>query len=178
MLTDWQTDRHTHDHAGIRSFLADDLKRKLHWLYVHMYFETWKCMFLRRSLASLARAYISYNVFLLSGGTFGGLVPPPPPPPISKSWLRYNCIRHSSRKLLVAFHAVGLEVVGWSDMLLRWYLRQQRVRVRVMIVFLVRGRVGVKISIRVRVGVTFSVSVYHWSNCRRSKCRTFKLRDW
>ena len=27
MLTDWQTDRHTHDHAGIRSFLADDLKR-------------------------------------------------------------------------------------------------------------------------------------------------------
>ena len=26
MLTDWQTHRQTHDHAGIRSFLADDLK--------------------------------------------------------------------------------------------------------------------------------------------------------
>ena len=32
-------------------------KRELHWLYVQMYFEIWKCMFLRRSLASLARAY-------------------------------------------------------------------------------------------------------------------------
>ena len=32
-------------------------KRELHWLYVQMYLETWKHMFLRRSLASLARAY-------------------------------------------------------------------------------------------------------------------------
>ena len=44
-----------------------------------------------------------------------------------------------------------------------------------MIGFLVRGRVRVKIRIRVRVGVMFKVSVYHWSNCRRSKCRTFDL---
>ena len=43
--------------------------------------------------------------------------------------------------------------------------------VRVMIGFVVRGRVRLKI--RVRVGVTFNISVYHWSNCRRSKCRTF-----
>ena len=58
-----------------------------------------------------------------------------------------------------------------------WYLRQQRVRVRVMIGFLVRDRVRIKIMIRVRVrvrvGVTFNVGVYRWSNCRRSKCRTF-----
>ena len=46
-----------------------------------------------------------------------------------------------------------------------------------MIGFLVRGiyRVRVKIRIRVRVGVKFKVSVYHWSNCRRSKC-TFIVR--
>ena len=55
------------------------------------------------------------------------------------------------------------------QLFLQWYLQQQRVRVRVMIGFLVWGRV----SIRVRVGVTFNVRVYHWSNCHRSKCRTF-----
>ena len=47
---------------------------------------------------------------------------------------------------------------------LRWYLRQQRVRVRVTIGLLVRRRVMIKI--RIRVGATFNVSVYHWSNCR------------
>ena len=47
-------------------------------------------------------------------------------------------------------------------------LRQQRVRVRVMIGFLVRGRARIKIKVRVRVA--FNVGVYHWSNCRRSKC--------
>ena len=53
----------------------------------------------------------------------------------------------------------------------------KRVRVRVMIGFLVQGRVRIKIRIRVRVrvGVTFNVSVYHRSNCHRSKCRTFIL---
>ena len=40
-----------------------------------------------------------------------------------------------------------------------------------MIGFLVGDRVRIKI--RIRVGVTFNVSIYHWSNCRRSKCRTF-----
>ena len=55
------------------------------------------------------------------------------------------------------------------QLLLRWYLRQQRVRVRVMIGFLVRVGEGL---IRVRVGVTFNGMIYHWSNCR-SKCRTF-----
>ena len=42
-------------------------------------------MFLRRSLASLARAY-RLQFFLLSVH-LGGF--PPPPPPIPKSWLRY-----------------------------------------------------------------------------------------
>ena len=48
-------------------------KRKLHWLYVQMYLETWKYMFLRRSLASLARAY-KLLVFLLS--VHLGVLPP------------------------------------------------------------------------------------------------------
>ena len=62
-------------------------------------------------------------------------------------------------------------------LLLQWYLQQQRVRVRVMIGFLVWGRVRIKIRIRVRVrvGVTFNVGVYRWSTCRRSKCRTFAI---
>ena len=42
-----------------------------------------------------------------------------------------------------------------------------------MIGFLVRGRVKIKIRFRVRVGVTLNVSIYHRSNCHRSKCRTF-----
>ena len=40
-----------------------------------------------------------------------------------------------------------------------------RVRVRVMIGFVVK----IRISVRVRVGVTFNSSIHHWSNCRRSK---------
>ena len=50
---------------------------------------------------------------------------------------------------------------------------------RVMIGFLVRDRARIKIRIRVRVkvrvgvGVRFNVRVYHWGNCRSSKCRTF-----
>ena len=50
---------------------------------------------------------------------------------------------------------------------------------RVMIGFLVQGRVRIKIRfrvrVRVRVGVTLNVSVYHRSNCRRSKCRKFSF---
>ena len=45
----------------------------------------------------------------------------------------------------------------------------------VMIGFLVRSRVRIKMLIRVRVGVTYNVRVYHWSNSRRSRCRTFLL---
>ena len=49
-----------------------------------------------------------------------------------------------------------------------------------MIGFLVQGRVRIKIRIRVRVGiwVMFNVSIYkyHRSNCRQSKCHTFKIR--
>ena len=63
------------------------------------------------------------------------------------------------------------------QLLHRWYIRQQRVRARVMIRFLVRGRVRItiriRITVRVRVGVTFNVRIYHWSNCRRSTCPTF-----
>ena len=47
-----------------------------------------------------------------------------------------------------------------------------------MIGFLVQGRVRIKnkirIRVRVRVGVMFNLSIYHKSNCRRSKCRTFR----
>ena len=53
------------------------------------------------------------------------------------------------------------------QVLLRQYLIQQRVRVSVMIGYLVRGWV------RIDVSITFNVRVHHWSNCRRSKCRTF-----
>ena len=62
------------------------------------------------------------------------------------------------------------------QLLLQWFLRQQRVRVRVMIRFLVRGKVTIKIRNRVRV--KFNVRVYHWSNCRRSKCLTFSFSYW
>ena len=74
--------------------------------------------------------------------------------------------------LLVAENLIRIK---WSDIFFRrqllrwWYLEQQRVRVRVMIGVLFRGRVRIKI----RLGVTFNVSIYHRSNCRRSKCRTF-----
>ena len=43
-----------------------------------------------------------------------------------------------------------------------------------MIGVLVRGRVMIRSGSRVRVGVMFNVSVYHWNNCRRSRCRTFQ----
>ena len=41
------------------------------------------------------------------------------------------------------------------QLLLWWYLQQQRVRVKVMIGFLVQVRVRIKIGIRVRIGVMF-----------------------
>ena len=56
-------------------------------------------------------------------------------------------------------------------------ISDNRVRVRVMIWFLVRGKVRIMIKFRVRVGVTSNVSIYHRSNCRRSKCRTFKFQS-
>ena len=57
------------------------------------------------------------------------------------------------------------------QLLLRWLSlttkeSEERAIFRLTIGFLARGRVMIKI--RVRVGVTFNVSVYHWSNCRRS----------
>ena len=42
-----------------------------------------------------------------------------------------------------------------------------------MIGFLIQGRVRIRIRVRVRVRVMFKVSIYYWSNCRRSKCHTF-----
>ena len=46
-----------------------------------------------------------------------------------------------------------------------------------MIGFLVQGRVRIRIRVRDGVGVTFNVSVYHWSTCHRSKCRTHTFSD-
>ena len=65
-----------------------------------------------------------------------------------------------------------------QQLLLWWYLQQQRVRVRIMIGFLVQGMVRIKsrIRVRVRIRVMFNVSIYHRSNCCRSKCcHTFPL---
>ena len=68
------------------------------------------------------------------------------------------------------------------QLLLWWYLQQQRVRVRVMIGFLVQGRVRIieirsRVRDRVRVGVMFNASIYHRINCRRSKCRTLIVKN-
>ena len=49
-------------------------------------------------------------------------------------------------------------LLRWK-LLLLWYLRQEKVRVRVMIGFLVRGKVRIEIWIRVRIGVTFKAIV-------------------
>ena len=44
------------------------------------------------------------------------------------------------------------------------------------------GRVRIiitrRIRVRVRVGVMFSISIYHGSNCHRSKCHTFSSAVW
>ena len=71
--------------------------------------------------------------------------------------------------ILVIRHLLRRQLLRW------WYLGQQRLRVRVMIGFLVRGRVKIKIRfrVRVRVGVMFNINIYHRSNYRRSKCCTF-----
>ena len=54
--------------------------------------------------------------------------------------------------LMVGLHSMsGIRHLLWWQLLLRWYLRQQWVRVRVMIGFLVQGRVRIKIRIRVMV---------------------------
>ena len=61
------------------------------------------------------------------------------------------------------------------QLLLWWYIWQQRVRVRVMIGCLVRGRVRIKI--RIRVGVTFNVrattgAIVAGANAVQSPCET------
>ena len=66
------------------------------------------------------------------------------------------------------FHSKVIRHLFRRQSLLRWYLQQQRVRVRGMIGFLVRGRVRIKSRISARVGVTFDVRVY-----RRRKFRTY-----
>ena len=76
---------------------------------------------------------------------------------------------HFCYQIWVIRHLLQRQLLRW------WYLGQHRVRVRVMIVFLVPGRARIKIRFRVRVGVTFNVHIYHRSNCRRSKCRTFQI---
>ena len=51
-----------------------------------------------------------------------------------------------------------------------------------MIGFLVRGivmiKIRIRVKVRVRIGVMFKISVYRWSNCRRSKCHTFVDITW
>ena len=95
---------------------------------------------------------------------------------IKKRWAKNT--EQDKRSHMVSRHLLQ------RQLLLRWYLQQQRVRVRVMTGFWVRGRVRVKIRIRVRVknfkirirvrvGVMFNVRVNRRSNCRRSKCHTF-----
>ena len=66
----------------------------------------------------------------------------------------------------VIWHLLRRQLLRW------WYLGQQRVRIKVIIGFLVWDRAMIKI--RVRVGVSFNVGIYHRSNCRRSNC-TFEI---
>ena len=83
-------------------------KRELHWLYMHtdVLWDLKIYMFLRRSLASLARAYSCLKKIM---SVHLGVLPPPPP--IPKSWLLYwvrvrgggvqvhfNLLRCSSRR--------------------------------------------------------------------------------
>ena len=80
---------------------------------------------------------------------------PPPPQPGNISIKHIMIPLTLIRNFLVIRHLLRRQLLRW------WYLRQQRVRVRVMIGFLVRGRVRIKIRIRdrVRIGVTFNVSI-------------------
>ena len=80
-------------------------------------------------------------------------------------WVMYNFGQEGPIKVIR--HLLRRQLLRW------WYLGQQRLRLGVMIRFLVRGRVRIKIRFRVRV--TFNVSIYHRSNCRRSKC-TFPIK--
>ena len=84
---------------------------------------------------------------------------------MTQKWNQACKIIYCLHENKVIRHLLRRQLLRW------WYLGQQRVRVSVMIGFLVRGRVRIKIRIRVRVrvGVTFNVSIYH-----RSKCRTFE----
>ena len=93
-------------------------------------------------------------------------------------YLHYICSPLSKRKCatlkdqICCFFSRRSDILLRRQLLLRWYLQQQRVRVRVMIGVSVRGRVSIKaVRIRVRVGVTFNVGVYHWGNRPKSKCR-------
>ena len=57
-------------------------------------------MFLRRSLASLARAYkLHVYVFFYYVGTYIWGLASPPPSPIPKSWLRYCCQLSLTRRV-------------------------------------------------------------------------------
>ena len=107
------------------------------------------------------------------------LPPPPPPPPssFSKNSVRKGDSKISNENLSpycrLAITSVRLKNVLFSvirhllrrQLLLRWYLQQQIVWVRVMIGFLVQSRVRIKIMVRVRdivrVGVIFNVGIYH-----------------
>ena len=104
------------------------------------------------------------------GGVWNPNTPPPPTcRPVYVCWIMKSDILTAN---VVIRHLLR------RQLLLPWYLAQQRVGVRVMIGFLVQGRVRIKIRIRVRVRVRvmFNISVYHWSNCRRSKCHTFHFQ--
>ena len=108
-----------------------------------------------------------------------------------KSWRRKNMgkkklwLQNAILKVIVVYYLVFegfhgrnrvLQHLLRRQLLLRWYRRQQRVGVKVLIGLLFRGRARIKIRVRVRVGVTFNVGIYHWSSCRKSKCCTFRNR--
>ena len=88
----------------------------------------------------------------------------PPPPPKKKK---------KKKKKIAPPSGISM-VIGYllRRQLLLW-LYLGTTRVRIMIGFLVQGWVKIKIRIRIRVRVMFNISIYHRSNCHRSKCRTF-----
>ena len=83
----------------------------------------------------------------------------------TKNWVTRSCRPSDDmRHMKIEPYSMLIWHFLWRQLLLRWYLRQQRVRVRVMIGFFIWDRIRIKVRVRVRV--KFIVSLYHWSNWR------------